>query len=628
MTVGSTYGFNDRVGEIRPSQLLFTYGIGSVVDLQHTSVIVLGTDDWPVEHTQAISEPRLLAAVQSTLGFSVKELRLPPHVPDSVPGVPTQKIGVPVAAFPRWLVCPYCRLLAPVSSELFRLKASPFRPEEAAFYHEACSKARNPIVLPVRFVVACANGHLDDFPWVSYVHRGEPCAAPRLKMNDRGPTGQAAEVFVVCESCGKGRSMSDAFDQSRSAEFDGCSGRWPQLRNFDSEACPEKPRPILLGASNSWFASVLTAFAIPSEGDPLGQFIESHLGIFADLEEVSELRGFRKAMRQELTEIAQFTDQQIWDKIEEIRGLGEGMVSGGKNLKKPEWDRFTFQIPSEPSRDFRLREVDVPQNYDSLISSVVLAERLREVRAFIGFNRIRGAGDLGDISGNTKAERLAPISKSDPEWVPASDVRGEGIFVRFNESAIESWEKRVWGSERAKSFADARKAYYLNRNLVEQASLDDLGLLRRTMLHTFSHALMRALALESGYNVASLRERIYSLPLSDPDGPMAGILIYTAASDSEGTLGGLIRQGETSQFGVVLERALRDITICASDPLCSEHEPDKEGRELHGAACHACLFAPETSCELGNFWLDRSLLVRTFAPINLEYFETGASAAT
>ena len=33
-----------RLGQIRPSQLLYTYGPGSVVDLPHLSVLISGID--------------------------------------------------------------------------------------------------------------------------------------------------------------------------------------------------------------------------------------------------------------------------------------------------------------------------------------------------------------------------------------------------------------------------------------------------------------------------------------------------------------------------------------------------------------------------------------------------------
>jgi Domain of unknown function (DUF1998) len=126
--------------------------------------------------------------------------------------------------------------------------------------------------------------------------------------------------------------------------------------------------------------------------------------------------------------------------------------------------------------------------------------------------------------------------------------------------------------------------------------------------------------LGCGYNAASLRERIYSAQPEDDNGSMAGILIYTSASDSEGTLGGLVSLGESGTLGYHIDQALEQMELCASDPLCSEHNPSQGAVSLHWAACHACLFSPETSCEKGNKYLDRSVLVPTMSSSDLAFF--------
>ena len=142
------------------------------------------------------------------------------------------------------------------------------------------------------------------------------------------------------------------------------------------------------------------------------------------------------------------------------------------------------------------------------------------------------------------------------------------------------------------------------------------------LIHSFTHALMRQLTLECGYSAASLRERIYSQVPEAEYGPQAGLLIYTAALDSEATLGGLVKLGEPKTLGYHINQALEQMKICTADPLCSEHIPDEGTPSLHWSACHSCLFAPETSCERGNKLLDRSVLVSTVAIDNLAFFET------
>jgi hypothetical protein len=131
--------------------------------------------------------------------------------------------------------------------------------------------------------------------------------------------------------------------------------------------------------------------------------------------------------------------------------------------------------------------------------------------------------------------------------------------------------------------------------------------MRYVLLHTFAHVLIREFALECGYSASGIAERIYA---RSGERPMAGILMYTAAPDSEGTLGGLVSLGRQERLGVLVEQALDAARLCSSDPLCAQHDPRVHGR-LYGAACHACLFAAETSCERGNHYLDRALLVDT-----------------
>jgi hypothetical protein len=201
--------------------------------------------------------------------------------------------------------------------------------------------------------------------------------------------------------------------------------------------------------------------------------------------------------------------------------------------------------------------------------------------------------------------------------VPATQVHGEGIFIQFNEEKLATWTDAH--PDYADAFHDAHKAWRRRRHIDRPES--GVPGLRYIAIHSFAHALMRELALECGYNAASLRERIYAKD-DDGDGPaMAGVLIYTAAPDSEGTLGGLVRMGRPEYLEQHIGRALERLTLCSSDPLCADHMAEKDGATLHGACCHACLFAPETSCERGNRYLDRTLLVETVKRAHIGWFE-------
>jgi hypothetical protein len=270
-----------RIGEVRPSQIIFSYGVGALVDLPHLSVIVAGLDDWTVDGGLAhpIEEERLLRAVRSQLGQQVQRLLAPPTIPPGTgpidPLSNLARIGVPVALFPRWLLCPRCQRLAPISSGLFSRRDDPFHPERTRFVHTGCDKARQPNVVPARFLVACEHGHLDDFPWIEFVHGGPTDCAAQLRLIEYGPSGEARDLTVRCDTCQKSRPLSQAFGEEGRARMPACRGRRPHLRDFDPAGCTEQVRTILLGASNLWFGDTLIALAIPTESLKLAQLVES-----------------------------------------------------------------------------------------------------------------------------------------------------------------------------------------------------------------------------------------------------------------------------------------------------------------------------------------------------------------
>jgi hypothetical protein len=610
-----------KVGELRPSQLLYAYGVGSVVDLPNISAMVMGLDDWGTHDAREIGEDRLLAAVRQALGDQVRQLLTAPEPPESPTGLPqpfdpAALVGVPVAPFPRWMLCPYCRLLAPLGSGLFTLKPNAFHPDRTRYVHSNCSKPGNPPpVLPARFLVACERGHLDDFPWIRFVHGGDTECPSRLRLREFGVSGEAADLEVRCDVCDAHRRMSDAFGEEAAGALGPCRGRWPHLREYAEDGCPEDNRAILLGASNSWFPLLLSVLSVPTSTDRLAQLVTDH---WATLEHATNLQNVQ-LLRQvgQLRAFGQYTDEEVWAAVEHRRHPEADKEEVG-SLKSPEWRIFAEQDPALNTDAFRLRRVSVPEGYGAILEKVVLGERLREVQALIGFTRIESPGEFDELR-EVPPERWGPLSRRSPTWLPASEVRGEGIFIQFREAALRSWESGGGATaERARIFLHAHREWRRARGVVP-AEAGFPGI-RYILLHSFAHVLMRQLALECGYGVASMRERIYALSPEHEAGPMAGVLIYTSAPDSEGTLGGLVRLGEPGELGRHIGQALDLARLCASDPLCAEHLPYSGGRTLHGAACHACLFAPETSCERGNKYLDRTVLVDTLESAGMSFF--------
>lgn len=601
-----------KVGELRPSQIMFSFGIGAVVDLPNLSVMVMGLNEWDMALSDPLAEERLLAAVREELGPQVQKL-MPPPVPLNDQGgamsllSQAAKVGIPVSPFPGWGVCPACRLLAPFSSSMFTLKDDLYRPDKTRYIHGNCTKAGKypPTVIPARFLVACSQGHLDDFPWLYFIHRGQSECPSRLRLLEAGISGSAADVIIKCDRCNQSRSLAEAFGGIGKQNMPQCRGRHPHLRNFNDDGCSEQMKSILLGASNSWFPVTLSVLSIPSTSNSLGQLVETHWATFKELSDASEVNLLRRIGQ--LKAFSQYSDADLWQEIQRQQSPDPAQVEDVRNLKLPEWEVFSSANPDLNTANFRLKPEDPPTGYDTYFTKTVLIERLREVRALVGFTRIESPGDLSDI-GDINDIALAPLSRERPKWVPASDIRGEGIFLQFREDAIADWIKRHPSLEAYEQRSHIAHTQWRSvRNIDNPA--ENFPELRYMLLHSFAHALMRQMAIECGYAAASLRERIYSSRQGD-DILMAGILIYTASADSEGTLGGLVGLGVPVVLGRHIDQALEQIGLCSSDPLCAEHDPLQDG-SLHGSACHACLFSPETSCERGNKYLDRALLVAT-----------------
>lgn len=598
-----------RVGELRPSQLLWSFGVGSIVDLPNLSVIVAGLEDWQPAHATPVAEARLLAGVRRVLGPQVTQLRMPPIPPPSNapynPFSEEARVGVPVIPFPRYLRCPICQLLAPFDSGLFDFKPDQYRPDRSKYVHANCNKANRPTAVPARFLVACRDGHLDDFPWRYFVHRGATSCTGSLRFFEQGASLETADLYVKCDGCDEpARSMAEAFGEKAEQTLPACRASHPHLRDY-GDTCNQPLRAILLGASNSWFAVTLSALSVPTAAGELEQIVADNWELLKDITAVELVQVVVGALQAagHLHQLSKYDREQIFEAIEAQRHPQQA-AEAPPDFHGPEWDVLTDPHPPTTA-DFLIRDVATPRRYQAWINRVRLVERLREVNALIGFTRVEPPDQTR--AGEIPVSR-APLSRTPPQWVPATEVRGEGIFIQLDEERLAAWEASV--ENRTEELEAGYQAWRAARKL------DSSGFpgARYIMLHSLSHLLLREFSHECGYGAASIRERIYA-----GDG-QAGILLYTAAPDSEGTLGGLVALGEPESLQTLIDSALLRGASCASDPLCAEHEPRRD-RSLHGAACHACQFIPETSCEMGNRFLDRSLVVPTFASTSTPFFD-------
>lgn len=622
-----------KAGEIRPTQILYTYGVGSIVDFPHISALVMGLDDWPndPQHCQSIQEDRLLQQIRSAYGPQVEKLLTPPagdksdFGPD--PFGKEEHIGIPAMPFPTWMHCTACNTLAPLSSGQFELKSNPFRPEETHYIHKSCTKGKNPKALPVPYVVCCENGHLDEFPWVEFVHGGPGYEDhTTLQYFESGVSGEMRDMYVKCMDCeAKGiktsRPLSMAFGNENRNNMPMCTGRRPHLHDYDnSEPCKHHARAIQVGSSNLWFPQIYSVISIPESSSDLANLVTKHWDVLNLVNDVSNI-NLLIAMGQ-ISDMSAFSPADILAEIQKRKNPSPDNDSNSSAEENPliaEWNAFKKPCLKTQTEDFRLSQQEVPTRFAKQLEQVILVERMREVRALTGFTRIYAPDEEIDSVESGETAKKVPITQGSPTWFPAVEVHGEGLFIQFKEDAIDAWCNKPEVKELDKTFFNA---YF---DLRKRQGYPNPGSnypgIRYVLLHSFSHALMRRLAMECGYSQTSIRERIYFNKPYTSEEPMAGVLIYTAAPGSEGTLGGLIEMGKTANMERHILNALDDCRLCASDPTCSENLPSYGVNTIHGAACHSCLFAPETSCERGNRFLDRSVLVQTLGQNNRNFFD-------
>jgi len=593
------------VGDVRPSQVITTFGPGAIVDLQTMSVIVAGIDRWPTDEELVIHEPRLERALRVKRFFPAKP---------SEGSFLSRRGTVPAYIFPRYQLCPVCRTLSVLGEGYVDYDS---KWQEMVCKAPGC-KGRGKFraaTLPAPFVVACPSGHIDDFPWREYLHRGPTSCRKRMKLFSVAKTGSVADIMVKCE-CEKTRSASDAFGERRSEALGQCSRHrpWLGIANRDSAMCAHaaEVRAMQRGATNGWFPVMRSALAVKEAATPIG--IALNACNPKQIEKVdSEDRLKTLVAMGMFPSLEAFPIPDVWSAILKQRGQIE---TDDIDLRWPEW--LAFRDPGSASSDkleFFLELAKIPEGYEEQIAGVVLARKLLEVRALLGFTRIDPVGASTD---DGPGAAIAPIYRSRCDWLPAVEVRGEGIFIELNESAVSSWEAKPAVQKRAQAMAEKFAQWEADRN----SDPSPFPGARYVLLHSLAHALIRQLSLDCGYSASSVRERIYSS--TDAKRRMAGVLLYTASPDSEGSLGGLVDLGSPKRFADLFRAALRSATRCSSDPLCADHKPDVHAT-INGAACHACILASETSCETFNRFLDRNVLAPTMAEDSIAFFHSSSA---
>lgn len=596
---------------IRRSQAVTPFGVGALVDFPGQSLMAAGLDVWPDQPECQIQDDRLAHRL------GIEYFRAPPPSPQE------GQLGayLPFVRFPLWHFCPRCRTMKEAKWNDANPPRcdSPLEPlRTGAPPCATLPERRRWRMVALRFVVACESGHVDEFPWLKWAHRqrGQPlnnaivCDTPLLRFNFTGKAGLMG-LLVKCESCGvKGRSLLGSAGPD-SLEDVLCSGSRPWLGPTAKEDCksPTPPRMLQRGATNLYFPKVASSILIPPFSATLRTIVDdphnwSFLlsGATEGIPDETRLRMFAEMKKLDFHRLREIV-------LQKLEGAGVGHAAQSEEEYRYTEYKALLALPSDIDQDF-IRVKPEMHNYDSqvqrYVDEVVLVEKLAETRVLTGFSRINPPPyrefDRKDQS------QLSLQAKS---WLPATRVYGEGLFFTLKKSIIDNWLTDRIAHRYDEVFANHKRVYAkLGREPREIPS-------KFFLLHTLAHILIRRLSYECGYGSSSLRERIYCWEGESHE--MNGVLIYTAAGDSEGTMGGLVEQGKPGRLELVLQGAIEDALWCSTDPLCIESHG--QGIDsLNRAACHACCLLPETSCEEGNRFLDRVALIGASTDPTLGFF--------
>ena len=627
--------------KIRRSQVASTFGVGSIYQFkdsksrtsEYESLMLTSIDEWfpnvnVVHPVWTINEPRLQNLLKKE--FFV----IPPDYRSNAEDRKIRNQKLPYVRFPRWHRCPSCGLMQKVgrlidSESLVCNAKEELKNENDSIkkLFKTCLNSKKNFerkLIPVRFLVACESGHIDDFPFEKWVHLGtKKLNSGKHIIKSFGGRGGNSSLLGLKFKCVKCNSrevdISRFFEKELVPEIKdddlgpgfrdinhSCSGNRPWIGDYENN-CKGKQKVLLRGASNVYYPTLKSSIYIPIITNDLfsKEIIDkvNNEAFWNSVKDKAEenLNDILEAVTAGTNIDFKILKQAIIKKKQGLLNKTQIELEQENPQKKDEeykFQEYDFIINKKTTDEddlvkhkFNINEYNELKDY---FSSIVLIDKLKETRVHTGFSRLN---PYEEGSGSFKQH----LSERPRKWLPAILVHGEGIFLEFNKEKINEWVKKF----------DTKKLKTLNKNYNEfrkkRKLHERLINLKFLLIHTFSHLLMNRLCFNCGYSSAALRERIYC-NLFDETNEMQGVLIYTSAGDSEGTLGGLVREGEPKNLRKVVYEAVTKAVSCSYDPVCIQTKSQGLGG-TNASSCHACTFVSETSCEENNQLLNRTTII-------------------
>lgn len=600
---------NKVTHSVRASQAVLQYGVGAMVDFPDQTLMTAAPEFW--NRKMKIEDERLAKALDVDY-FAV----------------PTD---ISYTRFPEWYFCPKCRKFQPILNWLNEYKQHANQKTQQSdphmVKHMQCQECRQDLVV-ARIVTVCEHGHINDFPWVEWVHEisNKPiCSNPKLYFKTGASGTEGLEgLSISCKECNASATLKGAFDKNKFKDMDKdsavklfcCRGGHPHKHKKDE--CTLYPKTVQRGSSSVYFPLVYSSLVIPPYADRINVKIinsqafenaETTLSQLPDMKAAILQKKFSVWARDIAIEIgASESDVESVLHRKWLEPKDDDIDVMSVQYRADEYIALTGGVSASSSLGEFSREAMTISEYRlPYVKSISLIDKVRVVNALIGFSRLNPVL-------SKDAPSFVHIKEPETRWYPAYEVRGEGIFIEFEKSDISTWiASNPQITERANQINANYAQSFIGQSYPRKITP------KFVMLHTLSHLLIKQLSFECGYSIASLCERIYCADDTERK-QMSGIFIYTASGDSEGTLGGLVRQGRPDAFPRIFKNAIAGARTCSNDPVCILSRG--QGREsLNLAACHACALLPETCCEERNAFLDRGMIVGIFDKYDLGFYQ-------
>ena len=616
-----------KPGRIRPSQLITTFGPGSIVNLENDSVIVKGINFWANRDQYIIKNHAFLQKITKKSHFKI------PYVANS------RKIAIACKSFPRW---GYCK-----KSTCGRLQRHKEVSEKVGKFF--CHEHPNSELLPARLIMVCPQGHIDEFPWIEWAHgnKKEPksiCEDPKITWKGGTQSTSLSNFVVECETCGAKNSMAGATNHdgimiyhegSKTPSIVKCSGQMPWLDSEEecmnvSNTGTEIPIGFLSRSTSLYYSKVVRGLIIPKLAHEIARFFESD-----DFKKQSKYPSFKKLSDLEKAEdilatkdewvLKGYTPEQIVEFMNAIteRENEEETIKTELDIKEIEYQDLLLNqkfISEELETELQMDDIPLTDEDKKYFQQAREMTVLTLVEVERYFSRLMPPGEGNYESGRDNDKRICKIEVSgkmlngekEPKqnWLPANVKKGEGLFLVFKDDIFKKFNNDLINS-RLKALVKNYEDYNLESGWPVEKFMDE----KYIILHTISHILIKKLAPDSGFELASISERIYSSE------NMNGILIYTTSA-GDGSFGGLIKQVKEKSILQILEEAVNNLKECPRDPICINDNPSEMDSRPHhlrlnGSACFACTMLPETSCENYNRFMDRKIWTDEKGIINL-----------